>query len=284
MSNETTFFSYSRSDSAFVLKLAKDLREAGADLWLDQLDIKAGSHWDSSIEAALNNSSRLIIVLTPASVDSNNVMDEVNYALEIGKELIPVLLSDCTVPFRLRRVQHIDFTGNYETGLNQLVEVLGCRDGSTQAAETKQDIKTPVGRSASEVKTVSHMQTEKANIISDKTGKKKNSKKILLAGAGIFLLVLAIWASMNLGENESSETTVNSIDYCTNDSSKCGSFTWVGEKQWVEKNDDGTFSYQEKMRDENSIFLTGNYDITLNLEEKVVLANNNLLYKITSYK
>ena len=37
-----TFFSYSRDDSEFVLKLAKDLRAAGADVWLDQLDIGAG--------------------------------------------------------------------------------------------------------------------------------------------------------------------------------------------------------------------------------------------------
>lgn len=57
MSTKTTFFSYSRTDSEFVLKLAKDLRDAGAELWLDQLDIKAGEHWDTSIEADLNSAS-----------------------------------------------------------------------------------------------------------------------------------------------------------------------------------------------------------------------------------
>ena len=85
MSKETTFFSYSRSDSNFVLKLAKDLRSPGADLWLDQLDIKAGSRWDSSIKDALSSASRLIVILSPASVASNNVMDEVSYALESNK-------------------------------------------------------------------------------------------------------------------------------------------------------------------------------------------------------
>jgi len=38
---EKTFFSYSRADSEFVLKLATDLRNAGIDIWLDQLDIPA---------------------------------------------------------------------------------------------------------------------------------------------------------------------------------------------------------------------------------------------------
>lgn len=112
MTDETIFFSYSRADSAFVLKLAKDLRDNGADVWLDQLDIKAGSHWDSSIEQALAASSRLIVVLSKASVASNNVMDEVSYALESGKTVIPVLLNECTPPFRLRRLQRIDFTGD----------------------------------------------------------------------------------------------------------------------------------------------------------------------------
>ena len=130
MTKETTFFSYSRSDSDFVLKLAKDLRDAGAELWLDQLDIKAGSHWDASIEAALNSASRLIVILSPASVGSNNVMDEVSFALESGKSVIPVLISECTTPFRLRRVQRIDFTGDYQTGLNQLLELLGYNAGN----------------------------------------------------------------------------------------------------------------------------------------------------------
>lgn len=39
MASETTFFSYSRTDSAFVLKLAKDLRDGGPAIWLDQLQV-----------------------------------------------------------------------------------------------------------------------------------------------------------------------------------------------------------------------------------------------------
>lgn len=132
MPKETTFFSYSRTDSDFVLRLAKDLRDAGAELWLDQLDIKAGSHWDASIEVALNSASRLIVVLSTASVGSNNVMDEVSFALESGKSVIPVLISDCNSPFRLRRLQRIDFTKDYQTGLNQLLGVLVGDDKKTE--------------------------------------------------------------------------------------------------------------------------------------------------------
>jgi hypothetical protein len=124
MASEITFFSYSRTDSDFVLKLAKDLREAGINLWLDQLDIKPGSHWDSAIETALNSSHNVIVILSPAAVGSTNVMDEVSLALETGKTVIPVLLTQCNTPFRLRRLQHIDITSNYDTGLNSLLAFL----------------------------------------------------------------------------------------------------------------------------------------------------------------
>ena len=46
MEESKYFFSYAREDSAFVLRLANELREAGLNLWLDQLDILGGQRWD----------------------------------------------------------------------------------------------------------------------------------------------------------------------------------------------------------------------------------------------
>ena len=67
----------------------------------------------------------MIVVLSPKSVASNNVMDEVSYALEENKLVIPVLHKDCNIPFRLRRVQRIDFTADYDTGFSDLMRALG---------------------------------------------------------------------------------------------------------------------------------------------------------------
>ena len=121
MLTQKIFFSYSRLDSAFALKLAQDIRDAGADIWIDQLDIQAGNHWDSAVEQALTTSVCVLVILTPASTSSTNVMDEVSFALESGKKIIPVLLEDCLPPFRLRRLQRIDFTKDYHAGLTQLL-------------------------------------------------------------------------------------------------------------------------------------------------------------------
>jgi TIR domain len=118
------FFSYAREDSEFVLKLAKELRVVGAKFWLDQLDILGGERWDRAVEGALGSCQGMIAVLSPESLDSNNVMDEVSYALEEGKLIVPILLRSCVIPFRLRRVQHIDFTDSYEMGFSQLLRAL----------------------------------------------------------------------------------------------------------------------------------------------------------------
>jgi len=135
MSVAQTFFSYSRSDAEFALKLATDLREAGADVWLDQLDILPGLRWDSEIEKALQASENILVILSPKAVASNNVMDEISYALEEGKRVIPILISECSLPFRIKRLQHIDFTQNYDQGCNRLLTALSLEKKAKNAEQ-----------------------------------------------------------------------------------------------------------------------------------------------------
>lgn len=208
MPSEKTFFSYSRVDSTFVLKLAKDLRDAGAELWLDQLDIKAGSHWDSSIEEALNSSSKLIVVLSPASVASNNVMDEVSFGLESGKTVIPVLLSECVLPFRLRRLQHIDFTGDYQKGLDQLLELLGRIDtvDKTPGTQIQQpDLTKPVVPPSP----APIIKNEKQNAASPLLPGKNSSKKYVLIAVGALFIIAAIWGIIHVTSVPLRDTVVN---------------------------------------------------------------------------
>jgi TIR domain/LGFP repeat len=119
--NLKIFFSYARADSKFVLRLAKDMRLANVNLWIDQLDIPVGLPWDQSVENALKGCQNLLIILSPASVASQNVMDEVSFAIGQNKTIIPIVYQKCDVPFRLNRLQHIDFTGNYDEAFTKLL-------------------------------------------------------------------------------------------------------------------------------------------------------------------
>ena len=118
------FISYAREDSDFVRRLAADLKDAGANVWLDELDIRPGKKWDREVELALTQCRELLVILSVASVASDNVMDEVTYALDEQRTVIPVIASDCQMPYRLRRLQHLDFRKDYQLGLKALLREL----------------------------------------------------------------------------------------------------------------------------------------------------------------
>jgi hypothetical protein len=66
----------------------------------------------------------MLVILSPASVNSTNVLDEVSFALETQKTIMPVLYRDCEIPFRLRRVQYVDFRSDYALALKGLLRTL----------------------------------------------------------------------------------------------------------------------------------------------------------------
>jgi hypothetical protein len=120
-----TFISYSRGDKEFALALARELRSSGFFIWLDQLDIPTGARWDDEVEKALMESEIFMVILTPKSIASNNVKDEIGFAIDSNKRILPVLLENATVPFRLRRFQYVDFTNiPYNEGIERAKQLL----------------------------------------------------------------------------------------------------------------------------------------------------------------
>jgi uncharacterized membrane protein YeaQ/YmgE (transglycosylase-associated protein family) len=121
----TAFVSYSREDMEFAVRLAKDLKAKGAKVWMDKIDIRPGQRWEAEIETAVDGSSRMLVILSPAAIASPNVLAEASLALDEGKSVIPVLYRDCRVPFRLRPFQYADFRSDYSVGLEELLASLG---------------------------------------------------------------------------------------------------------------------------------------------------------------
>jgi hypothetical protein len=115
------FFSYARVDGEFALKLAKSLRSAGANVWIDQLDIPAGVPWPEAVQQGLKIAQSVLVILSPAAVESENVMNEVTFALEHGKRVVPVLYMACEIPLQLVRAQRIKFTGDFNRGFERLL-------------------------------------------------------------------------------------------------------------------------------------------------------------------
>jgi|GEM_PF-7109839 len=122
MSKNSIFISYSRKDLEFVKKLSKSLRKKGVNAWYDR-ELLSGEEWDDALEKQIIANDHLIIVLSESSVASDNVKNEMRYALDLGKDIHPVLIEECSVPLSMRRMHYIDFQAlGYNNGIKQLME------------------------------------------------------------------------------------------------------------------------------------------------------------------
>jgi len=117
------FLSYARNDSEYVHKLAKELQRVGVHIWIDQ-DIEPGENWDEAIEKALNSCDKMLLIVSPSSVKSENVQDEWSYFLEEGKALYQFIYEKTSLPFRLRRRQYTTSTGDLMNDVARIVELL----------------------------------------------------------------------------------------------------------------------------------------------------------------
>jgi formylglycine-generating enzyme required for sulfatase activity len=127
------FICYARQDQDFVLKLAANLKERGARVWLDQWDISPSADWDLTIDNALYDCAQFLIVLSPAAVASGEVRGELRTALDENKPIVPVLYRKCRIPRRLKLIQHVDFTARGPddgAALGQVLSALGVSEPS----------------------------------------------------------------------------------------------------------------------------------------------------------
>ena len=132
MDSEAIFVSYSSKDRPFALKFVKELQDLGVNVWMDQLGIKLGENWDNAIEEALENSNTFLLFISPTSVESQNVQDEVHFAIKEKKRLIPILIKECDLPMRWQRMQYADFTKNPNKGFKSVMEFLGLESKATK--------------------------------------------------------------------------------------------------------------------------------------------------------
>ena len=125
------FISYSRKNEAFAERLARDLGDAGLDVWLDLRQIQGGENWRDEIFRGLERSEFLIALLSPSAVQSKWVQREILTAREQGKRIYPIMVENAREELKvteelvwLRDYQYIDFEGRYEEAFPQLLEAL----------------------------------------------------------------------------------------------------------------------------------------------------------------
>ena len=125
------FISYKREDLVLAKALAMELSELGWTVWWDH-DIPAGQDYDEVIVNELSTAKCVIVLWSDRSVNSRNVKDEANVALE-RKVLLPILIGmDTRPPLGFRMIQGIRWNENdhvdeveFEELLRQLKRLIG---------------------------------------------------------------------------------------------------------------------------------------------------------------
>ena len=128
MDAESIFVSYSSKDRPFAVGLTEELQKLGANVWIDQLGIGLGENWDNAIEEALEKSETLMLIVSPTSVESQNVQDEVSIAINTDKKFVPILIKECDLPMRWQRKQYADLIKNPEKAIGDILKFLGLED------------------------------------------------------------------------------------------------------------------------------------------------------------
>jgi hypothetical protein len=123
------FISYSRRDQEFVTRLASDLNAQVAGVWFDQTTIELGQKWHDEIMDGIRDCKAFILVLSPDSMESKYVNEEVSKALELGKTIFPVIYRPAKWSGQfdtlVKEVQTLDLrSGSYTDSFHKLVDGL----------------------------------------------------------------------------------------------------------------------------------------------------------------
>src|SRR5215472_13038635 len=134
MAQPKIFVSHSSKDSSFAETLVADLRQFGADAWMDKTDLGAGN-FQQRISEALADCEWFVLVLTKDALASPWVRQEVDAANRLknqGKihDLIfvqagPVDHSELPALWGVFNI--LDATKDYTDALNRTLKVVGLK-------------------------------------------------------------------------------------------------------------------------------------------------------------
>lgn len=114
------FISYSRKDFEEVSAIIEKIKAAlpGLSYWFDIDGIESGDEFEDKIISAIDNSSYVLFALSENSIGSQWTKDEVMYAKNTDKKVIPVLLKGARMKgwflFKFGRVDCIDSTNQLQ--------------------------------------------------------------------------------------------------------------------------------------------------------------------------
>lgn len=141
----SVFISYSHQDKTYANKLAKSIETRGVSVWIDDR-IDYGTQWSRVIQENLEACKVVVVIMSPRSLDSIWVQNELLYAIDQRKFVFPVLLEGMAW-FSVSSLQWADVRGEKlppETFYKNIVKIVGLTPVKTpQKAQKLQNLYIP---------------------------------------------------------------------------------------------------------------------------------------------
>jgi TIR domain len=122
------FISYSGPDEKYAQRLREALAKYDIEVWDPASQIAPGENWGLKYGKALENSDAVVVLLSPASVKSDWVRYEIQYALsspQFRDRLIPVLVRPTEeIPWILRKLKVIRATQDVDETARRIMNAL----------------------------------------------------------------------------------------------------------------------------------------------------------------
>lgn len=119
------FLSYNKADRELARALAAQLKLAGADVWIDEWEVRAGDSIPGKLNEALTTFDTFVLVWSESAERSSWVRGELESAIERGMadpgvRIVPVRLDDAPLPALLARLRYVRDTA----GIPPLVDAI----------------------------------------------------------------------------------------------------------------------------------------------------------------
>ena len=124
----SVFISYSRRNQYIAQRLYDDLRRTGCqDPWFDQGSIPVNDEWEPTIEKGVLSRDAFVYLWSPEAGESKHVQQEYELAQRHHRKIAVVLVAGTRedMPPEVSKLQFIDLTKNYETGVQNIINWLG---------------------------------------------------------------------------------------------------------------------------------------------------------------
>ncbi|MEL6331917.1 MAG: TIR domain-containing protein [Cyanobacteria bacterium J06626_26] len=128
------FLSYSEKDRILMDRLRQALMREGLTTWINRTDIQVGGDFEASINKGIEEASRMVYLISPDSLASKYCQQELDYARQLNKQIIPLLMRPVDldqVSDDLRAIQFINFVNKddvdgsaYRKDVAKLVKLL----------------------------------------------------------------------------------------------------------------------------------------------------------------